>query len=398
LAGWTWLALVGLFLAGTRGFVYRIRLGVGGVSGSLLDDRVSNAIFYVVYGLIATMFATRSRDLRQLAVVAPLAVVVGVLCASTAWSIEWSRTLNQSLLMALGTLAVALVVTTARPLDVIGSLFAAAQVVVGLSVLARAREWQFSIDRHGNLTGFVYNRNALGLVAVLGVATGVILACRMRSTRWVFPIAAVVIVDAAVWWRTGSATPVVALVVAALVAGWIAAWQRRVVARSPLVVVAVVVILACFAGLFARAPLAEMFGRDSTFTGRTSTWNLVVDAWWQRPWHGFGFMAGWFDGDLRRGLAEIGFNHWEAHNGYLEVLLGAGLLGASALAWFLVRLIGGLARAIDDSWAPWLGAATTFALVLNVSETQVGPHRSGWFLLVATAVQIASSAGRRQPR
>ena len=91
-----WCALVAVFLAGMRGLMYRVRLQFGDVDGSLLDDRATQVMFYALYA-VALAVGWRSRGAVDRRLVAPLAVLVGVLAVSTVWSIEWGRTLNQSL-------------------------------------------------------------------------------------------------------------------------------------------------------------------------------------------------------------------------------------------------------------------------------------------------------------
>ena len=140
--------------------------------------------------------------------------------------------------------------------------------------------------------------------------------------------------------------------------------------------------------VLARGAMAEWIGRDSTFTGRTSTWGVVVDAWQRRPIGGFGFFAGWFDPEVRADLVRIDFNHWEAHNGYLEVLMGAGVIGALALGWLLVGVVRAVWRRRDHEWAPTWMALAVFALVSNIGETYIAANRLVWFVLVAVLATV----------
>ena len=167
------------------------------------------------------------------------------------------------------------------------------------------------------------------------------------------------------------------------------AWQRGSSdARRRLGWVAVGVGIFGVVAVLARGAMAEWIGRDATFTGRTSTWGVVVDAWQSRPFGGFGFFAGWFDPEVRAGLVRIGFNHWEAHNGYLEVLMGAGVIGALALAWLLVVVVRAVWRRRDHEWAPTWTAMAVFALVSNIGETNIAANRLVWFVLVAVLATV----------
>lgn len=385
-----------LVLVGMRGLIYRVRLQFGDVAGSLLDDRPTQVIFYAVYVLVIAMAARSWRQVCHPNIL-PLAGVVMVLLASTAWSIEWGRTLNQSLLMLLGTIATALVAIRLRPLEVVVSSVAATQVALWWSVFAAWRDWDFSTDRRGYLAGIFYNRNSLGLVAAFGFISAVALAWLLRRSAAGIVVSLIAaLVAALVWWRTNATTPLVAALTA-LGIGGLVLWDNRAMVRHRASAWAarVVVLMAAVAGSIFRGTMADWFGRDSTFTGRTSTWHLVIDTWGRHPLQGFGFFAGWFDERLRRGLVGIGFNHWEAHNGYLEVLLGAGLLGAAMLAWFLIELVRGVwLHRFGDS-GPWFAGLLVFVLVMNVGETAIGANRLVWTMAVALFVATRSPRAER---
>ena len=386
-----WCALVAVFLAGMRGLMYRVRLQFGDVDGSLLDDRATQVMFYALYA-VALAVGWRFRGTLDRRVVAPLAALVGVLAVSTVWSIEWGRTLNQSLQMALATAAVVMLASGLRIERVLWALVTSGAIATGFSVIAAALDWEFSSDRRGRLTGVFYNRNALGLVAaVLALAALLWWWQRRESARVRVAAAVLVVVALVVWSRSGSATAMIAAVSGVLAASWMAAWQRGSSdARRRLGWVAVGVGVFVVVAVLARGVMAEWIGRDATFTGRTSTWGVVVDAWQRRPIGGFGFFAGWFDPDVRAGLARIDFNHWEAHNGYLEVLMGAGVIGALALAWLLVVVVRAVRRRRDHEWAPTWTALAVFALVSNIGETNIAANRLVWFVLVAVLATVGA--------
>ncbi|MFM8946683.1 MAG: O-antigen ligase family protein [Actinomycetota bacterium] len=398
-----WVALVVVFLAGMRGLVYRVRLQFGDVTGSFLDDRPTQVVLHVLYAVVLLVglgaFPRVGRARIDGRVLMSLGSLCGVLVLSTAWSIDRGRTLNQSLLFVVGRAAAVLLVSRLSVGQVLGALLAATSSAVVLSVVAAALDWEFSTDRRGRLTGIFYNRNALGLVASLMLLSALLWWWHERGDSRVRVVAPLLAVTAiVVWWRSGSATSMIAVVAAVVAAAWLvmlvraAGALRRLLAWMPAVLVVIVV-----AAVVWREWFADLIGRDATFTGRTSTWGLVIDTWARRPIVGFGYFAGWFDPELRRGLREIGYNHWEAHNGYLEVILGAGVLGAVALGWFVVEVGRSLWRSVDREGAPvWL-AAFVFALVSNIGETNIGPNRLAWSVLVVASIAAATRRGSTVP-
>ena len=102
--------------------------------------------------------------------------------------------------------------------------------------------------------------------------------------------------------------------------------------------------LAFTAFSFFGEDLVAIVGRDATLTGRTDIWRIVLDAIWQKPLLGFGYAAAT---DFIRPLlvAQIGSAAVDAHNGYLDVLLGTGIVGLAVLVfWILSVIIRGIGR------------------------------------------------------
>lgn len=386
-------------MVGMRGLLYRVRLQFGEVNGSFLDDRPTQLVSHLVCALALLVgswsWPARSRGRIDGRVRASLMTLCIVLVLSTVWSIERGRTLNQSVLFVTGTAAVVILVSRLETMHVLRALVAATSSAVVLSVVAVARDWDFSSDRRGHLTGVFFNRNALGLVAALMLLSVVLWRWYERNdsrVRIVAPcLAALAVV---VWWRSGSATSMIATVAALMSAGCLMVFVRSSgVVRRRLIVTLVSTLPLLIAIVVWRDVFAGWIGRDATFTGRTSTWGLLIDTWLRRPITGFGYFAGWFDPSLRSGLREIGYNHWEAHNGYLEVLLGAGVLGVVALVWLLAEVGRSLVQRTDHEWAPFWLAAFVFAVVSNIGETNIGPSRLAWSVFVVAAVGVATRHG-----
>ena len=81
-------------------------------------------------------------------------------------------------------------------------------------------------------------------------------------------------------------------------------------------------------------------GRDVTLTGRTDIWRIVLDAIWQKPLFGFGYYAATADFMRPLLVSEVGSAAVDAHNGYLDVLLGTGIVGLVPLVFCISSVIG----------------------------------------------------------
>jgi O-antigen ligase len=115
------------------------------------------------------------------------------------------------------------------------------------------------------------------------------------------------------------------------------------VSGSVLVLIVLGVSVLAFAAFLAFSDdLVTVVGRDTTFTGRTYIWPIVLDAVWQRPLLGFGYYAA--TADFIRPLLLGGVGAADAHNGYLDVLLGTGIVGLVSLLFCISSV---LVRGID---------------------------------------------------
>ena len=394
-----WVATVLMLMGATRAPVYRVRLEMGSVPGDPIDDTRIQLIWCGLYALVvvAAWPAWRAMWERARTVVWSGLVFVGVLALSGVWSLRAERTLEQVGMLGLGMIAVGLAAVSLSARQLAWAVWAAMSVCVAGSVWAHVRDWHYTVDPKGNFVGWYFNRNALGPVAALAVLSSVMLLWRgVRGWRAV-GVGASGVVSVAVWWRTGSLTPLVAVLGAFVAVGFAFAWAsgslevRRRVRWVGASVPPVVVVL-----VLARGTINSWFGRSGSFSGRTELWAELFESWWQRPWGGFGFMAVWFDDDLRMRLLERGRDLYEAHSGYLEVLIGAGVLGAIALGWLLSVLMRDVVRSgASGSWASqWWVAMVAFTMLVNTGETFIGANIAAWLVMVAAGVQARVHADR----
>lgn len=399
-------------LAVTKGPVYRVRVQVADLApgADFIDDRWVQAVYVSMYAaLIAVSWPAWQRLwIRARAVVITQGVFVGVIAVSATWSLGGWRSGEQALMLLLGTAAFLLAGARFSSARALGAIWGALQIGTSASIVAGALDWRFAVDRNGDLAGIYFNRNSLGAVAALGVLTSAILAWVMIR-RWhrngqarhgaaVIAIVAGGVVQAGVWVRSGSLTPAFALIVALAVGGLVlmatnpgsGQWMRRRIAIGLAAGSGVVVV----AAVATRAWLTEVLGRSPTFSGRTEIWAEVLQAWQRRPIGGFGWMAVWFDPTLRTGLVERRRDVFEAHSGYLEVLVGAGVVGALALAAVIIVAIMGAVGRVRSSSSPgrdpialWCVMAMSFVLAANLGETYVGANLLVWSVFVMVSTQ-----------
>jgi O-antigen ligase len=143
--------------------------------------------------------------------------------------------------------------------------------------------------------------------------------------------------------------------------------------------------------LFAGAGLVEALGRDSTLTGRTDLWKLLLSVN-QNPWLGAGFESFWLGDRLHRIWDMLPWRANEAHNGYLEVYLNLGLIG---LAVLVVVITTGYKRVILGlRHDPSLGSLRLgyFVATIVYSFTEAAFREMGptWILFIWAIVAVKS--------
>jgi len=87
--------------------------------------------------------------------------------------------------------------------------------------------------------------------------------------------------------------------------------------------------------------ILTVIGRDATFSGRTSIWQITIELIKQSKWLGYGYRSIWanqvfeqyYYGNL------LGFGPSSSHNGVLDLFLELGILGAVVYLFFLINLI-----------------------------------------------------------
>lgn len=123
-------------------------------------------------------------------------------------------------------------------------------------------------------------------------------------------------------------------------------------------------------------PIVEILGRGrpetlTTFTGRIFWWQAALQVWGDHPWTGYGYGAGGRFVALR----SLGNSFTSSvHSGYLEALVGVGLLGLIPLVYVVGRILRWSARELR------LQRNTAFAILIIplMLRTGVSLGFGGW--------------------
>jgi len=133
----------------------------------------------------------------------------------------------------------------------------------------------------------------------------------------------------------------------------------------------------------------KMMGRNSTLTGRTDIWNIVLSLA-GNPFWGTGFESFWLGDRLQSVWRDYGLHIQEAHNGYLEVYLNLGWIGVALLGALIVMAYLNVMRALREKRETSSLMLSFLLAAVLYSFTEAGFRMMSpiWtaFLLVATSV------------
>jgi O-antigen ligase len=246
----------------------------------------------------------------------------------------------------------------------------------------------------GALRGAFTHKNSLGNMLVL---TASMAAVAMR-TGIVAPSLGITLLLAVTLLvvPTGSSTALMLLMLLFVLQLPVAVAKLppRAAARA-LVLFAIAALAAAVPLLIGRNRIFMALGRDASLSGRTELWALVQNLIGLRPLQGYGYQAMFERQDFQEQvLAIVGWPAPNSHNGYLELLLGTGLVG---LLLALAFLLPGLVRALCQLVCRPHSIAANFACVVlpiylfrNFSEADLVAHQDITWVIAVLAVLCVS--------
>jgi O-antigen ligase len=266
---------------------------------------------------------------------------------------------------------------------------------------AIANGWSNSVDQNGNWVGIYFNRNSLAPVAMVScLAASALLwiVVMRRGKKWpvtlIIILVDVILFGAVMLLHSRSNTSVGgAVVFAAVWAFWTVVRslvrRKRIVNESlrrlvyPLFIAGSTVLT--WATVRLQSVVLSFFGETIDFNGRSEIWHYSWTGFLDRPLNGWGWMSAWRTPlFLRRDLWWSFVNTGWSHSGYMDVLLGGGIIAA-------VLLVGGviwsgyryLDSADKETAAQWTPAIMFFVLATATQESFFIGNHFLWLLLVA---------------
>lgn len=348
-----------------------------------------------VYGLIlaaaGARFAAFSRVRWGALLLAPLLLLA---FASIQWSILPDVSLRRAVALGFTSLFGLWLAARFEWRELLG-LIAGAFLALALASVATvlvAPGWAIDHDIHpGAWKGLWDEKNSLGRMMTLGALACACAAAAQPARRLLWGGAAALCVALVAF--SHSTTSLLGLLVAgaALIT---AGGLRRGGVKTVATAWAALTVVGVAGGLFALAPdfVFGLLGKDASLTGRTEIWDAVLRQVHERPWLGYGYGAFWADREGPVGFvrSEVDWLTPTAHNGWLELLLGVGWVGAILFAVHLLvtcaSAVWALARGRE---AYWIAGFIALFVLFSLSESTILQQNDlSWALYVMTAAKL----------
>ena len=331
--------------------------------------------------------------------------LLGVFCGWMWLSTLWA-TLGQHTIVEATTLFVTFLtgVYLARSFSLLEQLIL---VVVAMqpgllwSRYAIANDWSNSVDQNGNWVGIYFNRNSLAPVAMVScLAASALLwiVVMRRGKKWPVTLIAMLIdtilFGAVMLFHSRSNTSVGgAVVFGAVWAFWTVVRsllrRRRITSELlhkfvyPFFVAGTTVLTLATVRL--QSVVLSFFGETIDFNGRSAIWHYSWTGFLERPLIGWGWMSAWRTPPfMRRDLWWSFVNTGWSHSGYMDVLLGGGIIAAilfiGVVVWSGYRY---LDSADKETAAQWTPAIMFFVLATATQESFFTGDHFLWLLFVA---------------
>lgn len=144
----------------------------------------------------------------------------------------------------------------------------------------------------------------------------------------------------------------------------------------------------------------SLIGRDSSLSGRSDLWPLILEAINHKLLFGYGVGGFWIQHGASEHISKLmGWDVYGSHNGFLELLLNVGVVGLTLFILFyfqmVIRILKGVPKSKpnDKKHIIWMLIMCFLILLVNITENRIIPSNNfyGFFLFLLGVVSLYSS-------
>jgi len=352
------------------------------------------ALFYLA--LILLLVKYRSTSFRLLLSERWLAVICVWALASVAWSVGPGESLRRALALIGTTLAGLYLGLRFEPKQQLKMIAYAIGLGAIASLLVILAIPSVGITPDG-MQG-VYNlKNSLGRMMSLGVLSFALLTLGQRRHRGMHAVMFLLCGTLLVLSRSATAIVVTMLLLALLPFRKLLYLRTRQLLATTAIMIPLMAVITIWA-VESSEEILQYLGRNATLSGRIPLWDLVLKSIADRPILGYGFTAFWNSWPGERVSDAANWDHAvpHAHNGFLEVWLGLGIVGLAILLISLARnfvFALRLARSRREMEFSWPLLLVIFTALYNLTENSfLVVNSTAWIAYCAASYWLAATA------
>jgi exopolysaccharide production protein ExoQ len=342
---------------------------------------------YACAGLLILMRWKRVLGAARL--VWPLLLLTALVPLSTGWSILPEVTLRRSVLFV-GSTLIAIYLGERYTMDKFARLLAQTICLMMIAVIVlRFVAPAYVIDPSSRVSawkGLSARKNTFG--EYMAVEVVLLLLIRFRQFQWLRFVFLGMACTLLFFSQSATSLVACALIVVSIPLWRIARLEGK--QRMPIYIVGALAFIQVSYFLARNtALLLQIVGRDSTFTGRTEVWAMVLTAIQKRPFLGYGYDSFWtgLKGESLDILLGTGWLVPSAHNGFLDLGLSLGLLGSCVFLYVFVQLFRRGIEYIRSEPGPlafWPVTFLCFFVLHNMGESDLLTRCALSFMVLVT--------------
>ena len=271
--------------------------------------------------------------------------------------------------------------------------------VMGRGYIGQSQDW----THEGSWRGIYIHKVVLGSMMSLSILVSLYLASWRNALRPLAYLALPIAVICLLMSTTKAALGALILVLGCIPIYRTLRWEPKRILLTwgvglPLFIGSVALVIGN------AATILQAMGKNTTLSGRTEIWPLVLQNIGQQLWFGYGYESFWIGG--WEGFAAnvwvylpFGFEPPHAHNGFLDILLSVGVIGFFV---FLLSIVAYVWRAVlwvrshptAEGLVPLL--LLTFMVLVNITETVWMTPDIFWLCFTTAAWAIAKPSAQDQ--
>lgn len=357
------------------------------------DNTALQVVWLGIYVISLCLILARSKQLiRVVNRDKLLLLLVGIALFSYFWSDLPTLTLRRGVALTGTTLFGIYLVTRYTPSQILRLVVWTLSIGALLSVVFAIVLPSYGVMSGGAWRGIYMHKNWMGRLMGLNAVFLLLLAEGNRRYRWLL-WAGVGLSVGLVLLSTSKGALVTCLALLLLLPLY-KSLQLKYTFVVPFSIIAILVstMVALWIAENLEFIVVDTLGKDLTFTGRTSLWEIVIEMIKQRPLLGYGYNGFWrgLQGPSALVLDAASWAVPHSHNGFLDLWLDLGFLGVLVFVLgFVMSVIRAirwlrLTKKVEDIWP--LLFLSGILLYNLVESTILKRHDFFWIFYVATVL------------